>query len=481
MPGQYSNFQGIRLVTLDASKSNLNILMEVGVIYRLTNVQNLAGRQGPIFWFPQYLPGLSVMALLASATGAGQVGLSFIQSQNVSDVTGNAAVVVAGNPTTAQATAQNISTSGFSACFFTVQSAGTLAFPITVQIMLNESQGTGAAAAPGSTSSTSTIQRKSGQVLTTTPLAANGTFTSAWFDSNATGDALVEATARADQNGANPPGFRIEGTDDTTNANLTVQLASFTSPNTSGVNANVTSQIMANVYTRFWRVVYVNGATLQGSFELTVDVSSIFSAALFPQAGNFMVPGQRTPNVGNFSGSSNAWALMTTPSIGAVADADAVSNANMVSGIGGSTSAPVNAAFQIFNHLFNGASWDRQRTPAIFKTVQATATGSTALWTPTAGKKFRLMKYCIMVTGNATLAAGAVLTVSLLDAAGQIGQQIDTFIPTATFSVAEDYISPWIDLGNGILSGAANNVLNVNLSAALTAGNVRVIACGTEE
>ena len=38
-----------------------------------------------------------------------------------------------------------------------------------------------------------------------------------------------------------------------------------------------------------------------------------------------------------------------------------------------------------------------------------------------------------------------------------------------------------IDLGNGYLSTAANNVLQVNLSAALSAGKVRVTAVGTEE
>ena len=52
-------------------------------------------------------------------------------------------------------------------------------------------------------------------------------------------------------------------------------------------------------------------------------------------------------------------------------------------------------------------------------------------------------------------------------------------IPAATgaaFGSGDE--SPWIDLGNGFLSSAANNVLNLNLSFALTGGVVNVIACG---
>lgn len=118
----------------------------------------------------------------------------------------------------------------------------------------------------------------------------------------------------------------------------------------------------------------------------------------------------------------------------------------------------------------------------IFKNVAANANGNTALWTPAAGKKFRLMRYCLAVTGNAAAAAAGTKTFSLFDgAAGAIGQAHAVFIPGAALNAGALYTGPWIDLGNGILSSAANNVLNVNLSAALTAGFCNVIACGTEE
>lgn len=131
---------------------------------------------------------------------------------------------------------------------------------------------------------------------------------------------------------------------------------------------------------------------------------------------------------------------------------------------------------------WDGAQSIRLRTPATFNTVQANAAGNTALWTPAAGKKFRLTRYCVVVTGDAATAGGAVVVISLFDgAAGATGQVHAAFCPAVALAAGALYVSPWVDLGNGYLSAAANNVLNVNLSAALTAGVVNVICCGTEE
>jgi len=122
-----------------------------------------------------------------------------------------------------------------------------------------------------------------------------------------------------------------------------------------------------------------------------------------------------------------------------------------------------------------------QRTPNVFKTAVATALGDTAVWTPAAGKKFRLMRFLIQVTANAALAAGGLLEILLRDATTATGLAHSYFVPGAAGTVFGEQGGTWIDLGNGFLSAAANNVLNVNLSVALTAGEVRVVACGTEE
>lgn len=123
------------------------------------------------------------------------------------------------------------------------------------------------------------------------------------------------------------------------------------------------------------------------------------------------------------------------------------------------------------------------RNPNIFKTASATASGNTAVWTPTSGKKFRLMRFCLQVTANASQTTGGVVTIKFQDATTDIGLAFDVFIPTTavTTTAGDAFVSPWIDLGNGYLSSAANNVLNVNLGSALANGTCRVLATGTEE
>jgi hypothetical protein len=125
--------------------------------------------------------------------------------------------------------------------------------------------------------------------------------------------------------------------------------------------------------------------------------------------------------------------------------------------------------------------------PYVFKTVQAAGLGDNALWTPAAGKKFRLMRLYVMVPTNCTIAARGVLVIKLRDGTTDTGVAMDVWlgqtapVETASNIPPQALDSGWIDLGIGILSAAANNVLNVNLSAALAAGNVRVMCAGTEE
>jgi len=130
---------------------------------------------------------------------------------------------------------------------------------------------------------------------------------------------------------------------------------------------------------------------------------------------------------------------------------------------------------------YNGATYDRVRTPKVFKTVQATASGDTAVWTPTGTKKFRLLRCFFEVTGNATHATGAVVNFALRDATAAIGVAVDVFVPAASLGLGNIFTSGWIDLGNGYISTAADAVLNINLSSALVTGNIRVIAIGCEE
>ena len=127
------------------------------------------------------------------------------------------------------------------------------------------------------------------------------------------------------------------------------------------------------------------------------------------------------------------------------------------------------------------------RTPSKFFTasVPATASGNTAVWTPTSGKKFRLMRF--QITGsNIAATAATVLTVSFQDATTGITIGTYDVLMPATANVVSGVMnvsSGWVDLGNGFLSAAANNVLNANVSATVigATGAFRVNVCGTEE
>lgn len=86
------------------------------------------------------------------------------------------------------------------------------------------------------------------------------------------------------------------------------------------------------------------------------------------------------------------------------------------------------------------------RTPNVFKNVSAVViTSETTVWTPAAGKKFRLMGFVI----TQGVAAGAI---TLKD--NTAGTTI-LVIPQHTLAAA--LASP--PMGNGILSAAAGNVL----------------------
>lgn len=114
--------------------------------------------------------------------------------------------------------------------------------------------------------------------------------------------------------------------------------------------------------------------------------------------------------------------------------------------------------------VFNGTAWDRLRTPNVFKPLSAvTITTETTIWTPTAGKKFRLM--------GIHFRPSAAMDVTLRDnTAGTIIAIVGAGSATATPSN--------VLFGNGILSGAADRVLTAIGSAA---GTISGTIFGTEE
>jgi hypothetical protein len=114
---------------------------------------------------------------------------------------------------------------------------------------------------------------------------------------------------------------------------------------------------------------------------------------------------------------------------------------------------------------YNGATFDRARVGKVYKYIEylnlPTSTATT-IWTPTTGKKFRLMG--VIVSTSATV------HLHLRDGAGGT-----IFFTSRTLATGQTF-----DFGNGYLSAAANNVLEVRNDSGTTT-NVWITAWGTEE
>jgi hypothetical protein len=138
---------------------------------------------------------------------------------------------------------------------------------------------------------------------------------------------------------------------------------------------------------------------------------------------------------------------------------------------------------QGYNYGFNGATWDRVRSPNVYKYGSVVGGGGASfnIWTPAAGKKFRLMGFVIQLAGNATQAAAGNFTLTLFDGATALPFAMNTDVPAAAPANTMDNQVNLPSMGNGFLSAAANNILSCTMSAALVAGNASVMAFGTEE
>jgi hypothetical protein len=178
-------------------------------------------------------------------------------------------------------------------------------------------------------------------------------------------------------------------------------------------------------------------------------------------------------------------------STAAAALADNQANTNFFQS-NASTNNPLAVGDWVYGGAFSGTAnaalqgWSKMRTSTVFKTVQITSsagTGNTAVWTPGSGNKFRLLKTFVQISDNASVAAGTVVSIQFIDSATNMPVVVDVFIPTTAVTTAIGTgITTTIDLGSlGILSAAANNVLNVALTTALATGSVRIITMGTEE
>lgn len=113
--------------------------------------------------------------------------------------------------------------------------------------------------------------------------------------------------------------------------------------------------------------------------------------------------------------------------------------------------------------LWDGTGYNLERTPIVYKTLNAvTVTSQTTVWTPASGKRFLWMGFCL-AQGTAT---GAI---TVKDGATTV-----FIIPQNTLGLSQCFDFP----GNGIFSAAANNVLSFTGASTET---VTGTVFGTEE
>lgn len=320
----------------------------------------------------------------------------------------------------------------------------------------------------------------------TTPLSGSATFTGAWHDSATDGTCFVEVTFLANVAGA-VSGCYIQESDDSSNSAFTRTVRTWIANSGSTTpSANQTGMFWAYIRARYWRVVYVNGGSAQASFELNSVASSVIPPYV-PKVSNFA--SGSSLSIGAYS--DDHIATFQNTSFNSFID-NANTSQNYVptdSFQGGGNLGVVVLGQNVFGGAFSGTPdtvrqrWSYMRTPTVFRQGSSASSGATTIWTPGTGNKFRLLRFKIQITGDATITGGGELTVSLLDNSTDMNLSHIVFVPgTATPVSANDYDSGWIDLGSfGILSAAANQPLKLSLSASLASGKVNVILAGTEE
>ncbi len=121
------------------------------------------------------------------------------------------------------------------------------------------------------------------------------------------------------------------------------------------------------------------------------------------------------------------------------------------------------------------------RSPNTVKTVETLAIGSTAVWTPPAGKRWRLMGGVLTIPADRASAAGGDLKIRLLDVAAEIGLNFRIHKPVAATPAIGDTVIPFNLWPGSILAAAAATALNVDLNTALTVSLVSAVVWGVEE
>lgn len=208
----------------------------------------------------------------------------------------------------------------------------------------------------------------------------------------------------------------------------------------------------------------LTGVGLLGSTVLATDTGNWYIVTAANTISPYAIPA-------SFSGSIALGTIdisqVTPGTTNGVVMAASAAVTDGIGNYGAITQAPgsvASAPLVIIPLCFNGATFDKQRSPSTFKDLASINISSIAtVWTPAAGKKFRLMGGTISVSG-----ACSVLFEDNVGGA--------TIFRTPALLTITPYS---FSLGNGILSGVADRVLKATASS----GTVSIIGTlyGTEE
>jgi hypothetical protein len=120
--------------------------------------------------------------------------------------------------------------------------------------------------------------------------------------------------------------------------------------------------------------------------------------------------------------------------------------------------------------------WNRIRGANVFKSISATASGSTDVWLVGGLVQIRVLGFTVSVAG--TLAATDVLTIQLQDGGTTFWRGLATV--SGTDPVGDTQMGADYGL-TGYKTSAAGNDITVNLSAAMATGAVAVNMWGTQD
>jgi hypothetical protein len=229
-------------------------------------------------------------------------------------------------------------------------------------------------------------------------------------------------------------------------------------------NGTVRYQVLAGTDIRKWAEVIV--ITLTPS-PTVIETWSVFPLSYQLAAGGLQAVGEASP-------------LPTRPYYGLTAGG--------FQGVGETTPMPTRA-----QTLYNVETGQHEvlRTPSTFKTGSLGGGSASTIWTPTKGKKFRLLGAIVTMPVGATFAAASFAQVVLNDMTPPAGPEATVFsfmvyVPAAAPANGGATVIPLILPGNGYLSLKADNLLVMRVlvggvGTALVTGDIHVSAWGTEE